>query len=60
MVRILEVLGDGTWYRGNCNGKEGIFPADYVPEVPDSWNIPVIAPDTLTGKEDNPFVILNK
>ena len=55
MVRILEVLGDGTWYRGNCNGKEGIFPADYVPEIPASWNIPVIAPDTLTGKENDSF-----
>ena len=49
MVRIIEILGEGTWYRGMCNGKEGIFPAEYVPDIPASWNIPITAPDTLTG-----------
>ncbi|XP_063684863.1 proline-rich protein 36-like isoform X2 [Bolinopsis microptera] len=39
MVKVISTVGV-EWIKGRFGGKEGIFPACFVPAIPDHWNIP--------------------
>ena len=34
IIEVTEVIGDGEWLKGQHNGQTGIFPANFVEEIP--------------------------
>ena len=31
---LMSIQLDGGWWRGNCRGRRGVFPSNYVQEIP--------------------------
>ena len=49
IVDVLRLVEDG-WYEGICNGKQGVFPSNYVVKIEPSLNSSVDELEVVEGR----------